>query len=114
MTVRVLENASGTRSRTESLPEVFLHDNCEQISLIIFFAFLKKEEMRSGTHFTQQNVFLLFTVVMTKHVWPFFQSRFPKTSSERVSSLARPVKSLGTRTAGITVGCMAIGSAKST
>ncbi len=42
--------------------------------------------MRSGTHFTQQNVLLLFTVVMTKHVWPYFQSRFPKTSSERVSS----------------------------
>jgi len=89
-TVRVLENASGTRSGTESLPKVFLHDNCEQISFIIFFAFLKKEEMRSGTHFTQQNVFLLFTVVVTKHVWPYFQSRFPKTSSERVSSLFRP------------------------
>jgi hypothetical protein len=28
----------------------------------------------------------LFTVVVTKHVWPYFQSRFPKTSSERVSS----------------------------
>jgi len=74
------------RSWTESLPEVFLHDNCEQISLIIFFAFLKKEEMRSRTHFTLQNIFLLFTVVVTKHVWPYFQSRFPKTSSERVSS----------------------------
>jgi hypothetical protein len=82
-TVRVLENASGTRSGTESLPEVFLHNKCEQISYIIFFAFLKKEEMRSGTHFSQQNVFLLFTVVVTKHVWPYFQSRF---SSERVSS----------------------------
>jgi len=65
---------------------VFLHDNCEQISFIIFFTFLKKEEMRSGTHFTQQKVFLLFTVVVTKHVGPYFQSRFPKTSSERVSS----------------------------
>jgi len=65
---------------------VFLHDNCEQISFIIFFAFLKKEEMRSGTHLTQQNVFLLFTVVVMKHVWPYFQSRFPKTSSECVSS----------------------------
>ena len=84
-TVRVLENASGTRSGTESLPKVFLHDNCEQISYN-FFRFLKKEEMRSGTHFTQQNVFLLFTVVVMKHVWPYFQSRFPKTSSERVSS----------------------------
>jgi hypothetical protein len=31
-------------------------------------------------------VLLLFTVVVTKHVWPYFQSRFPKTSSERVSS----------------------------
>jgi hypothetical protein len=66
---------------------VFLHDNCEQISFIIFLAFLKKEEMRSGTHFTQQNVLLLFTVVVTKHVWPYFQSRFHTTSSERVSSL---------------------------
>jgi len=65
---------------------VFLHDNCEQISFIIIFAFLKKEEIRSGTHFTQQNVLLLFTVVVTKHVWPYFQSRFPKASSERVSS----------------------------
>jgi hypothetical protein len=73
-TAQVLENASGTRSRIESLPKVFLHDNCEQSSFIIFFAFLKKEEMRSGTHFTQQNVFLLFTVVVTKHVWPYFQS----------------------------------------
>jgi len=69
------------------VPKVFRHDNCEQISFIIFFAFLKKEEMRSGTHFTQQIVFLLFTVVVTKHVWPYFQSHFPKTSSERVSSL---------------------------
>ncbi len=76
-TVRVLENASGTRSGTESLHKVFVHDNCEQISFIYFFAFLKKEEMRSGTHFTQQNVILLFTVVVTKHVWPYFQSRFP-------------------------------------
>jgi len=42
--------------------------------------------MRSGTHFTQQKVFLLFTVVVTKHVWPYFQSHFPKTSSECVSS----------------------------
>jgi hypothetical protein len=78
------------RSGTESLPKVFLHDNCEQVSFIIFFAFLKKEEMRSGTHFTQLNVFLLLTVVVTKHVWPYFQSRFPKTSSERVSSCVRP------------------------
>ncbi len=85
-TVRVLENALGTRSGTESLPKVFLHDNCEQISFMICFAFLKKEEMRKGTHFTQQNVFLLFTVVVTKHIWPYFQSRFPKTSSKRVFS----------------------------
>ena len=97
-TVRVLENASGTRSGTESLPKVFLQDNFEQISFIIFFAFLKKEEMRSGTHFTQQNVFLLFTFVVTNHVWPYFQSRFPKTSSGRVSSrqsLWRDVTFLG-------------------
>jgi len=93
-TVRVLENASGKRSGTESLPKVFLHDNCEQISFIICFAFLKKEEMRSGTHFTQQNEFLLFTVVVTKHVWPYFQSRFPQTSSERVSSCALHLRGL--------------------
>ena len=60
--------------------KVFLHDNCEQISYN-FFRFLKKEEIRSGTHFTQRNVFLLFTVVVT-----YFQSRFPKRSSKRVSS----------------------------
>ena len=77
--------------------KVFLHDNCEQISFIIFFAFLKKEEMRSGTHFTQQNVLLLFTVVVTKHVWPYFQSRFPKTSSKRVSSWAGPAGMDGAR-----------------
>ena len=82
ITVRVLENASGTRSGTESLPNTTTVNRLH----IIFFAFLKKEEMRSGTHFTQQNLFLLFTVVVTKHVWPYFQSRFPKTSSERVSS----------------------------
>jgi len=41
-TVQVLVKASGTRSGTESLPKVFLHYNCEQISFIIFFAFLKK------------------------------------------------------------------------
>ncbi len=29
------ENTPGTRSGTESLPEVFLHDNCEQIFIII-------------------------------------------------------------------------------
>ncbi len=80
-----LENASGTRSGTESLPKCFFTTTVNRFH-IIFLAFLKKEEMRSGTHFTQQNVFLLFTVVVTKHVWPYFQSRFPKTSSERVSS----------------------------
>jgi len=84
-TVRVLENASGTRSGTESLPMCFFTTTVNRFH-IFFFAFLKKEEMRSGTHFTQQNVSLLFTVVVTKHVWPYFQSRFPKTSSERVSS----------------------------
>ncbi len=39
-------------------PEVFLHDNCEWICFILFFAFLVKKEMRSGTQFTQQNVVL--------------------------------------------------------
>jgi hypothetical protein len=57
-TVQVLENTSGTRSGTESLPEVFLHDNCEQIDYHYLFCLSHKEEMRSGTHFTQQNVLL--------------------------------------------------------
>jgi len=74
----VLENASGMRSGTESLPKVFLHDNCEQISFIIFFAFLKKEEMRSGTRFTEQNVFLLFTVVVTNTSGRIFSPVSPK------------------------------------
>jgi len=39
-TVRVLENASGMRTGTESLPKVFLHDNCEQISF--FFCLSQK------------------------------------------------------------------------
>jgi len=85
-TVRVLENAPGTRSGKESLPKCFFTTTVNRFHLLLFFAFLKKEEMRSGTHFSQQNVLLLFTVVVTKHVWPYFQSRFPKTSSERVSS----------------------------
>jgi len=92
-----------TRSGTESLPKVFLHDNCEQISFIIFFAFLNKEEMRSGTHFTQQKVFLLFTVVVTK-LWQYFQSRFPKSSSERVSSCYLPKFFFFTERAGPTRG----------
>jgi len=66
-TVRVLENALGTRSGTERLPKCFFTTTVNRFH-IIFFAFLKKEEMRSGTYFTQQNVFLLFTVVVTKHV----------------------------------------------
>ncbi len=45
------------KGRTEKFPEVFLHDNCEQ-KIIIIFCLLTKKEMRSGTHFTQQKVFL--------------------------------------------------------
>ncbi len=38
-------------------PKCFFN-NCEQIYyIIIFFVFLKKEEMRSGTHFSQQMCF---------------------------------------------------------
>jgi hypothetical protein len=43
-TVRVLENTPGTRSGTESLPEVFLHNNCEQIYIIIYLPFSKKKK----------------------------------------------------------------------
>jgi len=34
--------------------------------------------MRSGTHFTQQNVLLLFTIVVTKHVLAVFSVPFPQ------------------------------------
>jgi hypothetical protein len=57
-TVQVLENTPEKRSRTESLPEVFLHNNCEQIYFILLLCLSHKKEMRSGTHLTQQNVFL--------------------------------------------------------
>ena len=85
-TVRILENASGTRSGKESLPKCFFTTTVNRFHLLFFSPFSKKEEIRSRTHFTPQKVFLLFTVVVTKHVWPYFQSRFPETSSERVSS----------------------------
>jgi hypothetical protein len=47
-TVRVLENTPGTRSGTESLPEVFLHDNFKQIDYHYFFAFLIKKKWEAG------------------------------------------------------------------
>jgi hypothetical protein len=56
-TVRVLENTSGTRSGTESLPKVFLHDNCEQIYIIIFLPFSKKRNKKRDSFYTA-NVFL--------------------------------------------------------
>jgi hypothetical protein len=43
---------------TQDKQNVFLHDNCEQIYFILFFHLSHQEEMRSGIHFTQQNVFL--------------------------------------------------------
>jgi hypothetical protein len=58
-TVWVLENTPEKRSGTESFPKVFLHNNCEQIYFILlFYLSLIKKEMRSGTHLTQQNMFL--------------------------------------------------------
>jgi hypothetical protein len=54
MTVQLSEYFLFEKGGTESLPKVFLHDNCEQI----FFCLLTKIEMRSGTHFTQWNLFL--------------------------------------------------------
>ena len=47
-TVWVLENAPGTRSGTESLPKVFLHNNCEQISLLFFSPFSKRKKWEAG------------------------------------------------------------------
>jgi hypothetical protein len=66
-TVRVLDNTLGTRSGTEKLPEVFLRNNCEQIDYHNFFCLSHKEEMRSRTHFTQQNVLLLVKNSSGKH-----------------------------------------------
>jgi hypothetical protein len=37
----------------------FFTTTVNRFIIIIFFAFLKKEEMRSGTHFTQQTCFFL-------------------------------------------------------
>jgi hypothetical protein len=64
-TVQVLENTPEKRSGTESLPEVLLHDNCEQIYyFILLFCLSHKKEMRSGTHLTWQNVFLPVLLVL--------------------------------------------------
>jgi hypothetical protein len=54
MTVQLSGYFLFEKGGTESLLEVFLHNNCEQF----FFCLLTKKEMRSGTHFTQQNMFL--------------------------------------------------------
>jgi hypothetical protein len=45
-----------------SQKNVFLHNDCEQIYFILFFCLSHQEEMRDGTHFTQQNMFLPWCV----------------------------------------------------
>ena len=55
-TVRVLENASGTRSGTESLPEVFLHDNCEQILCNFFCLSQKGRNEKWDSFYTAKSV----------------------------------------------------------
>jgi hypothetical protein len=46
-------------SHKEEIRMDILHVNCEQIYFILFFCLSHQEGMRSGTHFRQQNVFLL-------------------------------------------------------
>ena len=57
MTVQLSEYFLFKKGGAESFPTVFLHNNCEQIYFTIFLPSPNKE-MRSGTHFTQQSVFL--------------------------------------------------------
>jgi hypothetical protein len=57
-TVQVLENTPERRSGTESLTKVFLRNNSEQIYFILLFCLSHEKKMRSGTHLTQQNMFL--------------------------------------------------------
>ena len=45
----------------------------------------KGRNEKRDSFYTAKRVSSVHSVV-TKHVWPYFQSRFPKTSSERVSS----------------------------
>jgi len=66
------------------------------IFLFIYYFFLLSQKGRNekrDSFYTAKRASSVFTVVVTKHVWPYFQSRFPKTSSERVSSWGRPLKS---------------------
>jgi hypothetical protein len=86
MTVQVLENASGTRSGTESLPKVFLHDNCEQISYYFFRLSQKGRNEKRDSFYTAKRVSSVHSCCDETR-WPYFQSRSPKTSSDRVSSL---------------------------
>ncbi len=57
-TVRVLKNTLGMRSGTESLPEVFLHDNCEQIYYHYFFCLSQKRRNEKQDSFYIANMFL--------------------------------------------------------
>jgi hypothetical protein len=56
-TVRVLENTPGMRSGTESLPEVFLHNNCEHICYHYFFSPFSKRRNEKRDSFYTANVF---------------------------------------------------------
>ncbi len=57
-TVWVLENTPGTRSGTESLPEEFLHNNCEQIYYHYFFRLSQKRRNEKRDSIYTGNVFL--------------------------------------------------------
>ncbi len=50
-------------------PKSFFATTVNRFIIIIFFDFLKKEEMRSGTHFTQQTCFFQFPNNIWFHVY---------------------------------------------
>jgi hypothetical protein len=56
-TVQVLENTPEKKSRTESLPGVFPHDNCEQIYFILLFCLShKKRNKKRDSSYTAKHV----------------------------------------------------------
>ena len=79
-TVQVLENASGTRSGTESLPKVFFHDNCEQISYNFFRLSQKGRNEKQDSFYTAKRVSSVDScrdkTRLSVFSVPFFQNKF--------------------------------------
>jgi hypothetical protein len=55
-TLQVLENTPEKRSGPESLPKVFLHDNCEQINFILLFCLSHKKNEKEDSSCTAKCV----------------------------------------------------------